>query len=427
MLFKDRFSVGLTLVFLMFVSLAVVAASSAQSPAGLATVTGVRGTPQVQKAGAAAYVPLNSGDVINPGDRIKTDAKSKVTLLFNDGEIRMISTKADVAMVEKSQEKTQQGIATLARAAIAPEADDVMSVVTGARAKLKGGAKEEASSLGGSVGDAGGAQPAAQAPAENAGRLAAEASGKAGAEVVPPPAPTSPPADINKSAGDWQDGLAQELEETRKKADEQKTRKVNFRSEPARDKKTSDKTEEISAEKPAVLAWLSDADSVAWADIVDGGVDTASVKCIEISAGSKVVAKAGTLTESMRFDNLLKNGSGSFKASLVFKNGERRELAKFNFNTKTNEKARASLEANSLSGLDNPDNRDTFLFLKARILEKHGFRIAALGCLSEIEKLHPGKPLPHVSRTKILIYNSLGLFNRVVEESEKSGLSASAK
>ncbi|HNY11237.1 MAG TPA: hypothetical protein PKK26_06560, partial [Candidatus Wallbacteria bacterium] len=92
-------NIALSLILLLAFAALINAAEERQL---LATVTKVKGASFVLRPGTA-FTAIKSGDYIYMDDAVKTDKDSKITLLFEDGEIRVITSDSNVSFA-KSQD-----------------------------------------------------------------------------------------------------------------------------------------------------------------------------------------------------------------------------------------------------------------------------------------------------------------------------------
>ncbi|HOT77173.1 MAG TPA: hypothetical protein PK467_15385, partial [Candidatus Wallbacteria bacterium] len=135
-----------TVFLISLVSLVFAIASYASGGGPLATVTRVKGSPQIIKASVPQAAALKIGETIEYGDTVITDSDSKATLIFNDGEIRVITSGSNVKFNEgdKAQNDTQMAkvASTLADAVNAKNLDSTFESVTGIKLSMSS-AKEK--------------------------------------------------------------------------------------------------------------------------------------------------------------------------------------------------------------------------------------------------------------------------------------------
>ncbi|EKD68480.1 MAG: hypothetical protein ACD_47C00602G0003, partial [uncultured bacterium] len=136
-----KFYAALAIVSILLIT----AASYATSGEPLATITKIKGAPQIIKAATAQTVAIKMGETVEMGDTIVTDADSRATLIFNDGEIRVITSGSNVKFSEGDKHEQLTSIAkvtaTLADAVNAKNLEKTFESVTGAKLSMSGGAE----------------------------------------------------------------------------------------------------------------------------------------------------------------------------------------------------------------------------------------------------------------------------------------------
>ena len=361
---------NLLIIALLFLFATV---SFASGPGALATVTKVKGAPSVIKTGQTNADALKIGDVIETGDSVITDQDSKATLLFNDGEIRVITSGSNVKFSEGGQNENLTSVArvttTLADALNARNLDKTFESVTGVKLSLGGEEKRKS-----------------EAPKEAydspSGKITtpAKSSQSDDNEITPPEqaapsvtagAPAPPPLDEEKSLSPVQ---------------------------------------RATSTKPSTEAhknwgnWLDDSASVAIAHLLppEALKDMAS---ISIAAGASTPRTLSGVADSLALSNVSESPI-KVKIAVSYKNGNSKIL---NIILKTDEDAKLTAEK-ELIMIKNlkSDDLETYLYLKASILKRNEFYIAALGALSELENLHPGVLMPHVIKSRAIIYHKMG-------------------
>ncbi|HOT77557.1 MAG TPA: hypothetical protein PK467_17350 [Candidatus Wallbacteria bacterium] len=100
---------------------------------------------------------------------------------------------------------------------------------------------------------------------------------------------------------------------------------------------------------------------------------------------------------------------GVIVVSVLFKNKGNVQTPPLRAELVVNEKRKNIVieELKKISGLQN-DDPETYLYVKSSIFKQNQFYIAALAALNELEKLQPGVKMPHVLKSKAVIYHAMG-------------------
>lgn len=360
-----------TVFLISLVSLVFAIASYASGGGPLATVTRVKGSPQIIKASVPQAAALKIGETIEYGDTVITDSDSKATLIFNDGEIRVITSGSNVKFNEgdKAQNDTQMAkvASTLADAVNAKNLDSTFESVTGIKLSMSS-AKEKPKS--------------APAPPP----------------MVSAPAPASPVPSDELPAGEALGGQAPVP-----KAEEKKSSDLLVA---ARTQKPSE-APGGAALKSGIKKWhywFDDENSIPWELLIPGSV---------LGDIDKITFKTSSSVQDIKnLKNKLSLSAmqdGVIVVSVLFKNKGNVQTPPLRAELVVNEKRKNIVieELKKISGLQN-DDPETYLYVKSSIFKQNQFYIAALAALNELEKLQPGVKMPHVLKSKAVIYHAMG-------------------
>ena len=434
-------NVALSIVFVLAFAMLI---NAAEGPQLLATVTKVKGSPQVSRPGAAAAA-VKSGDYIYMGDTLKTDKDSKVTLLFEDGEIRVITSDSNVNF---AQTRDYSKISSVAKVAdTVAEAINSKSLeatfqeaVTGV--KLSVGSKEKQEAPKGSSSGAiapkeaesslGGIAKKMEVSAQDAseGIAMREESSKSMPAPAPPPvmpsaaAPAPQSEIISENKADMQSSAApsgiaadKSMDSGRAKLEVEYAAQTNAASSPAAGGSEPKKEKmERRAAKPAQQyknvatknwgRWLEGETMVSWNSLLPESIINKKVAKIIVQSSS-TPQNVTDLSDSINLSGVLEEkvyftvavyGSDNNSLLTSFR-------AYFNNNSKSNEFVKKEIARfDKLK----TDDMDTYLYAKAMTLKKYSYHVAALSALNQIEKNNPGITLPHIIRLKAAIYLGMG-------------------
>jgi len=435
---------------LAFVLLFAIIINAAEGPQPLATVTKVKGSPSVSRAGTSSAA-IRSGDYIYMGDTLKTDKDSKITLLFEDGEIRVITSDSNVSFA-KSQDYSN--ISSVAKVAVTV-ADAINSksleatfheAVTGV--KLSVGSKEKkeapAATASGSVqreeklmeaehvskkseyaaSDASetvsGSSPSSQAMPAPAPPVmpsaAAPASKPALSEgsqgaVPTPSAPAEIAADVSGDSGQSKIEAENRLSaagggssNTAAKSDENAKLSVKSKSLDINIMQSAPPSKSVSTKNWG--RWLEGETMVSWKSLLPESVTKTRIAKIIVQSSSApqnvtdvsdTIKLSGALEEKIYF-TVAVYGPANNNLLASFR-------AYFNNDAKANEFIRSEIAKFAIL---KKEDMDTYLYAKAMTLKKYSYYIAALSALNEIEKNNPGIVMAHIVRLKTSIYLGMG-------------------
>jgi hypothetical protein len=413
--------------------LLITAASYATSGEPLATITKIKGAPQIIKAATAQTVAIKTGETVEMGDTIVTDADSRATLIFNDGEIRVITSGSNVKFSEGDKHEQLTSVAkvtaTLADAVNAKNLEKTFESVTGAKLSISGGAErpkkaaEVKSVPGGTVSSAGAEAVRNKAfdfTSADDGQAVKEemtaVSGRlddAASQAMPAPAPpltgpgtTQPSASAGGTSLPADTTLPQN-ESGQDEADSEKN-KIEL--------KAASKLMAREQPGPALKqwgCWFDDENSAAWNLLIPERV---------LKSSEKISFKSLTSSQDLKNTNLKvaisDHGTGPLTLVVIFTN-KQGKMASLRAELKIDEDAKTKVieEINKIEGLK-ADDLETYLYVKASIFKQNKFYLAALAALDQLEKLQPQVKMPHALKSKAIIYHEMGedeLMNAAVE------------
>jgi hypothetical protein len=403
-------------------------ASYASSDGALATITKVKGAPQVIKSGAANAELLKIGETVSYGDIIITDSDSKATLVFNDGEIRIITSGSNVKFSagdsNEQLTKVDKITSTLAEAVNARNLDNTFVSVTGIKLSMSSGAEKKKASEpmsadagamldqspksfpGDSKSDFDGAskENIAFDRIDLPGGAAAEAVAPAPVTAQAPAAPAPPASSLAGSAPQKSVDGGSDLSRPVSTGDafggqrQLTTKAVAGRA--AHEKK--------AAEAPSAQwgRWFDDANSLPWNLLMSEDIFD-NLEKISFYSAALTQLGPGNFADKLSLtginDNIVKVTVSfktkkdaavdkSFRAQLIIDNERKNKTAD---ELKKIERLKA-------------DDMETYLYLKAGIFKQNEFYIAALAALYELEKLQPDVTMKHVLKSKAIIYFKMG-------------------
>lgn len=420
-------------VVLAVISVLMIAAASFATGGGpLATITKIKGAPQIVKASTGKTSPAQIGETIEFGDTLVTDADSRATLIFNDGEIRVITSGSNVKFSEGDKPEQSTHVAkvatTLADAVNARNLEKTFESVTGAKLsmsgadKLKKGQAPQAD-LGGAAPSAGtppqmekiddSARPElkeAQAGAANEAVAAAGDEAKmteAAAPVPPPPPVTSAPA--VKSSAVTPELEAQASSAPARPAQHPEAAAGFDDAETSRAKAERKPMPKAAPREPQTAGakqwgyWFDDDNSASWDLLLPASV---------LANAEKLMFKTASSTQDIKNTRsrvmVSEPGEGSLTLVLVIKT-KKGDMSSLRAELKVDNAARA-LAAEEIRAIENlrAEDLETYLYVKSSILKKHKFYLAALAALDELEKLQPRAKMPHALKSKAIIYHEMG-------------------
>ncbi len=439
-------NIALSLAFVLAFAIII---NAAEGPQPLATVTKVKGSPSVSRAGTASAA-IRSGDYIYMGDTLRTDKDSKITLLFEDGEIRVITSDSNVSFA-KSQDYSN--ISSVAKVAVTV-ADAINSksleatfheAVTGV--KLSVGSKEKkeapaataigsvqreeklmeadsskkseyaASDASETVSGPSGSSQAMPAPAPPVMPAAAPSSKPAMAEIsqgaVPAP---SAPAEIAADLSSGDSGQSKLEAENRLSAAGGSSSDAAAKSDKNAKLSVRSKSLDINIMQSAPPSksvstknwgrWLEGETMVSWKSLLPESVTKTKIAKIIVQSSSApqnvtdvsdTIKLSGALEEKIYF-TVAVYGPANNNLLASFR-------AYFNNDAKANEFIKSEIAKFAIL---KKEDMDTYLYAKAMTLKKYSYYIAALSALNEIEKNNPGIVMAHIVRLKASIYLGMG-------------------
>lgn len=426
-----KFYAALAIVSILLMT----AATYATSGEPLATITKIKGAPQIIKAATAQTVAVKTGETVEMGDTIVTDADSRATLIFNDGEIRVITSGSNVKFSEGDKHEQLTSVAkvtaTLADAVNAKNLEKTFESVTGAKLSMSGGAEkqkkalEAKSDLGGTgaADDTGasfrtkeldinmaepqtvkdemsvsaGAPPSAEVP-ETSGNLAS-----APAPTVPPASAPSGPA--GKSAASVLQDI--QVSEPSSAAAPAVTERLDDEETKARaELKPSPKALQRESQAPALKQWgywFDDENSAAWNLLIPERV---------LKSSEKISFKSATSSQELKSTSskvaISDHGTGPLTLVVIFTN-KHGKMASMRAELKIDNDAKNKVieEIKKIEDLKAGD-LETYLYVKASIFKQNKFYLAALAALDQLEKLQPQVKMQHALKSKAIIYHEMG-------------------
>ncbi len=397
--------------------------SYALSDGALATITKVKGSPQIIKSGAANAGLLKIGETVVYGDTIITDSDSKATLVFNDGEIRIITSGSDVKFSagdsNEQLTKVDKITSTLAEAVNAQNLDNTFVSVTGIKLSMSSGAEkkkaleampeesgimreERAKSLSDSEQADSGAAAKESVVSFDKTAIPDSLPEIAAPSPKPMPAPAPPASSLAGSAPKQPvEGGSTLLRPASSDAfGTKKEIPAHVTSQAAVGRRT--------AEVQVVPwgRWFDDANSLPWNQLMAKEIFDNLEKITFYSAAStqlgsdnfsEKISLTGINDKIVKITVSFKTKKGiaadkSFRAQLIIDNDLKNKTAD---------------ELKKIEHLK-ADDMETYLYLKAGIFKQNEFYIAALAALYELERLQPDVMMPHVLKSKAIIYFKMG-------------------
>lgn len=402
--------------------------SYALSDGALAIITKVKGAPQIIKSGAADAGPIKIGETVEYGDTIITDSDSKATLVFNDGEIRIITSGSSVKFSagdsNEQLTKVAKITATLAEAVNAQNLDNTFVSVTGIKLSMSGAGAEKKKALEAmpeesgimreesskSLSDnelavSGGAAKEDLASFDKSAIPGGMPEIDAPSQSRPAPAPAPPPSTVAGSAPQPQsvDG-GSTLSRPASGGDSFRAKREPAAKPVVSQAVIGGRTAE--AQVADWGRWFDDANSLPWAQLMTKEIfdnlekitfHSASSSRLDAADFSEKISLAGINDKIVKITVSFKMKKGaaadkSFRAQLIIDNDIKNKTAE---------------ELKKIEHLKTED-METYLYLKAGIFKQNEFYIAALAALCELEKLQPGVKMPHVLKSKAIIYFKMG-------------------
>jgi len=436
-------NIALSLIFLLAFAVII---NAAEGPEPLATVTKVKGSPSVARAGAAPAA-IRQGDYIYMGDTVKTDKDSKITLLFEDGEIRVITSDSNVSFAKSQDYSNISSVAkvanTVADAINAKSLEATFhEAVTGVKLSVGSKLKKEspAAAAGGSIQRSEKSvdlEPVSKkseyASSEvfenNSGSSPASQSVPAPPVVMPSAAPPSSkpaasenlkegmaPAEIASGDKSSDHGQAASEEAGRQSATGGSSSNAVVMNEQESKKVLNSKSLDINITQPAPAAksvaiktwgkWLEGETIVPWKQLLPESLTKTKIAKIMVRSASSQ-QHVTNLSDSIKLSGGLENticltvavhGIDNINPISLFK-------AYFYNDAETNKTVKAEIAKFEIL---KKEDMDTYLYAKAMTLKKYSYYIAALSALNEIEKNNPGLVMAHIIRLKASIYLDMG-------------------
>ncbi len=410
-------SIRIFFISIFAVSLFIAAAVYATDGGALATITRIKGTPLILKAASSESKTAVIGETVEYGDTISTDQDSKATLVFNDGEIRVITSGSSVKFNESGNEQLTQVAkitSTLAEAINARNLDNTFISVTGAKLSMNSADKKQADKKSEGIQMRGAEKqkdlnvtdgPAYERTAPPISE--AEIPGSSKQSPLPPtPMPESaqlPAAQSTSSDDESCMGGSQSISEPEVKIDiperiekPSTTKKKHLKSETA-----------VSAivKTSSWGFWYDDENSIPWRALIMP-YEADKIEKITVTASNPADVKGiddklSITDKNEKFLNIVvlyKSKSPEQKRML------KNMRAKLKIDAARHEKAAADIKA--IEHL-RADDLETYLYIKAGIFKQYEFYIAALAALEQLENLKPDTVMRHVLKSKVIIYYNM--------------------
>lgn len=382
---KIQCSIALVITVFLFASFV----SYASSDGAVATITKVKGAPRIIKSATTDELLLKIGETVGYGDTIITDSDSKATLVFNDGEIRIITSGSNVKFnagePDERLTKVAKITSTLAEAVNAQNLDNTFLSVTGAKLSMSGGAEKK---------------KASGAAFDMESKIAGEESSKSLSDGWSN-------SSGGKAGSDIPSGDRVELPGSFSEADVPIYEKPASIPAPVLSSAPRATSEKKPAETPCAQwgYWFDDSDSLPWDQLMSKEVFN-NLEKISFHSAAITQLGAGNFTDKLSLtginDNITKV-TVSFRA----KKGDVDKSFRSQLTIDNKHKNKTAGELKKIERLKDEDI-ETYLYLKAGIFKQNRFYIAALAALYELEKLHPGVIMPHVLKSKAVIYFNMG-------------------
>ncbi|HBC74178.1 MAG: hypothetical protein A2008_13470 [Candidatus Wallbacteria bacterium GWC2_49_35] len=427
-----KFYAALAIVSILLIT----AASYATSGEPLATITKIKGAPQIIKAATAQTVAIKMGETVEMGDTIVTDADSRATLIFNDGEIRVITSGSNVKFSEGDKHEQLTSIAkvtaTLADAVNAKNLEKTFESVTGAKLSMSGGAERpkkaaEVKSVPGgtSAADDKGTsyrnkeldinmaepQTVKEEVSASAGAPSSADVPETSGNLTSAPIPTLPPASVpSEPAGKSSASVLQDIQVSEpssanapavpERLDDEGVAKARAEFKPH--------PKAVTRESQAAVLkqwgyWFDDENSAAWNLLIPERI---------LKSSEKISFKSATSSQELKNTGskvaISDHGTGPLTLVVIFTN-KQGKMASLRAELKIDNAAKNKVieEINKIEGLK-ADDLETYLYVKASIFKQNKFYLAALAALDQLEKLQPQVKMPHALKSKAIIYHEMG-------------------
>jgi len=389
----------------------------------LAVATKVKGTVTITDLSGKKAI-MKTGGKIYKGESIKTGPDGKATLIFTDGEMRIITSNSELKF-EKSDKKENMNTADKLSQTIAYAAD-VKSIETAAQSLT--GAKINISSS---------EVPASKPMAVNEEPMASKTfSGEKNMDIqapAPPPIPETVQANYDEN----QKSLSIPEKGYSKSKYEQTGGSVAERDSQKRAGiKSSDKSiDHKPAGRQSIITkynlglWYSNDETVKAQDIF-AGTDKNSNLSFNINIFreqnmSQLATAEIKFSDRIELDKYLKDITGTNETifmSISDSDFINPVMYTLKFNNYENQLIKDEMAF--LEKIKN-DDPETYLYLKASLFFKNKFYIAALKSVLEFEKINNENPT-HMLNLKALIYSSTGrvkqakkILNTLTKERER--------